>query len=99
MIGVTGGAILFSFNVFLACLLGIGISGLTCLVLRRSWGIKAALVDAVLAAVVAVASAYVISAIESARGIWESDVALILAIAGASVLVRHLISVARRSAN
>jgi phage baseplate assembly protein W len=66
------------------------------LVLRRSWGLKEALIDAVIAAVVA---AYVVSAIESARGVWESRVALILAIAVASVVVRHLIRLALRSAN
>jgi phage baseplate assembly protein W len=96
MIGTAGATILFSINVLFASVLGTGAGGLTCLVLRRSWGLKEALIDAVIAAVVA---AYVVSAIESARGVWESRVALILAIAVASVVVRHLIRLALRSAN
>ena len=62
-------------------------------------GFKDALVDAVLAAVVAVVAAYLVSAIENARGVWESRVALILAIAAASVVIRHLMRLALRSTN
>lgn len=99
MIGTTGASVLFLINVIFAGVLGIGAGGLTCLVLRRSWGVKDALIDALLAAVVAVTAAYLISAIETARGVWESRVALILAIAVGSVVVRHLIRLALRSAN
>jgi hypothetical protein len=99
MIGTAGATILFSINVLFASLLGIGAGGLICLMLRRPWGLKEALIDAALASVVAVAAAYVVSAIESARGVWESRVALILAIAVTSVVVRHLIRLALRSAN
>ena len=99
MIGTTGATVLFSINVLFASVLGIGAGWLTCMALRRSWGLKEALIDAVLAAVVAVVAAYVVAAIESARGVWESRVALILAIAVASVVVRHLIRLTLRSAN
>jgi hypothetical protein len=99
MIGTTGATVLFLINVLFAGVLGIGAGGLTCLVRRRSWGLKAALIDAVLAAVVAVVAAYVIAAIESARGVWESRIVLILTIAVASVVVRHLIRPRLRSAN
>jgi hypothetical protein len=68
-------------------------------VLRRPWGLKAAVIDAVFAAIVGVIAAYVVSAIEIARGVWESRVALILAIAVASVVIRHLVRLALRSAN
>jgi hypothetical protein len=98
MIGTTGATVLFSINVLFAALLGIGAGGLTCLALRQSWGLKEALIDAVLAAVVAVVAAYVVAAIESARGVWESRVLLILAIAVASVVVRKLIRLKLRSA-
>lgn len=96
MIGTTGASVLFSLNVLFAGVLGIGAGGLTCLVLRRSWGLKEALIDAVLAAVVAVVAAYVVAAIESARGVWESRIVLILAIAVTSVVVRHLIRLTLR---
>lgn len=99
MIGTTGATVLFLINVLVACVLGLGAGGLMCLALRRSWGLKEALIDAVLAAVVAVTAAYLIAAIESARGVWESRVALILSIAVASVVVRHLIRLKLRRAN
>jgi hypothetical protein len=98
MIDTTGATVLFLINVLLASVLGIGAGGLTCLAIRRSWGLKEALIDAVLAAVVAVAAAYVVAAIESAGGVWESRVALILAIAVASVVIRNLIRLGLRSA-
>lgn len=98
MIGTTGATVLFSINVLLAGVLGIGAGRLACLALRRHWGLKEALIDVVLAAVVAAAAAYVVAAIESARGVWESSVALILAIAVAGVVVRHLFRLTPRSA-
>jgi hypothetical protein len=97
MIGATGATVLFLINVLFASVLGICAGGLLCLVLRRHWGLKGALIDAALAAVVAVVAAYVVAAIESARGVWESRVTLILAIAVASVVLRHLIGRALRS--
>jgi hypothetical protein len=48
------------------------------------------MIDAALAAVVAVIAAYVVSEIEIARGVWESRVTLILAIAIGSVVARHV---------
>lgn len=98
MIGTTGATVLFSINVLFASVLGIAAGRLTCLTLRRSWDLKEAIIDAVLAAVVAVVAAYSVAAIESARGVWESRVALILAVAVASVVVRHVIRLALRSA-
>jgi len=97
MIGTSGATILLLVNVIFAGVLGIGAGGLTCLVLRRPWSLKAALLDAVLAVVVAVIAAYAVSAIDNARGVLESRVGLVLAIAAASVVVRHLMRLALRS--
>lgn len=94
MIGTTGATLLFIADIVFATLLGIGAGGLTCLVLRRPWGLKAALIDAVLAAVVTVIAAYVVSAIDNARGVWESRVTLVLSIAAGSVVLRHLLRLA-----
>jgi len=99
MIGTKGAIVLFSINVLFASVLGIAAGGLTCLALRRSWHLKDAIIDAVLAAVVAVVAAIAVAAIEGARGVWESRVTLILAIAVASVVVRRLIRPTSRSAN
>lgn len=94
MIGTTGATVLFVINVLFASVLGIGAGGLTCLVLRRPWGIKNVLIDAPLAAAVAVGAVYVIAAIETARDVWESRVTLILIIAVASVVARYLLRLA-----
>jgi hypothetical protein len=91
MIGTSGATVLFVVNVLFASVLGVGAGGFTCFVLRRPWGLKAALIDAVLAAVVAIIAAYVVSAIEIRRGVWESRVTLVLVIAPASVALRHVV--------
>jgi hypothetical protein len=97
MIGTTIAAVLFSINVLFAALLGIAAGGLASFALRRSWGIKEVLIDALLAAVVSVLAAYLVAAVESARGVWESHVALILIIAVAGVIVRQFIRPGLRS--
>ncbi len=91
MIGIGGATVLFLVNIIFASVLGIAAGGLTCLALRRPWALKAAIIDAVLAVVVGVIAAYVVAAVESARGVWESRVTLILVIAVGSVVLRHLI--------
>ena len=97
MIGTSGATVLFVVNVLFASVLGVGAGGFTCFVLRRPWGLKAAVIDAVLAAVVAVVAAYVVSAIEIRRGVWESRVTLVLVIAPASVVLRHVVWLLFRS--
>ena len=91
MIGTTAAGVLFVVNVLFASVLGVGTGGPTCLMLRLSWNLKAAVVDAVLGALVALLAAYVISAIEIARGVWESRVTLMLAVAVACVFGRHIL--------
>ena len=98
MIPEKSAVLLFLINVLFAGALGVGAGGLTCLILRQPWGMKAALVDAALAAVVAVIAAYIISAIEASRGFLDDGTALIFAIAAASIVVRHLIRLAELSA-
>lgn len=89
MIGTRGAAVLMLVNFILASALGVGAGGLTCVAFRRAWGLKTALIDAVLAAVVAVVAVYVVSAIDNARGALQSRVGLVLVIATGVVVVRH----------
>lgn len=96
MVGTTGGAVLLIVNIIFAGVLGIGVGGITCLVLRRPWGFKTSLIDAVLAVAVAVIAANVVSAIDNARGVFESRVGLVLAIAAISVVVEHLLRLVLR---
>jgi hypothetical protein len=91
MIGTTGATVLFLVNILLASALGVGAGGLTCLVLHRPWGARAALTDALLAAFAAIVAAYIFALIDSAHHAWTSRVTLILAIATASVVVKHLL--------
>ena len=97
MIGTTGATIVIVFYVLVACVLGIGAGGLTCLVLRRSWNVRRAFIDTVLVVGVTVATAYVVAAIDIPRGVWESRNGLILAIAIGSVVARHFIRFMLRS--
>lgn len=77
-----------------------GIVGfLTCWVGRLPWNLKVAAWDVGLAAVVSIASGFAYSAIAMAHGRMDSGVKWILLTAAASVVVRHLIRLARRSAN
>jgi hypothetical protein len=97
MIGTTGATIVIVFYVLVTCVLGIGAGGLTCLVLRQSWNVRQALIDAVLVVGVTVVTAYVVDAIDIPRGVWESRNGLILAVAVGSVVARHLIRFVFRS--
>lgn len=91
MVGTKGAAVLFAVNILFASILGIGVGGLTCLMLRRHWALKTALIDAGLAGVIAIIAAYVVSAVDAHRGIWESRITLVLAIAVISVIGRHIL--------
>ena len=91
MIGTTGGAALFMVNILLSGALGIGAGGLMCLLLRGPWRLRTAAIDAILAAVAAVVGAFVISAMDNTKGVWESRVSWILAAAVTTVIVRHII--------
>ena len=86
-------------TVLVSCVIG-GIAGfLTCWVCRLPWNMKAAAWDVGLVVVVSIASAYAYSAIAMARGHLDSGVKWILLTAAASVVVRHLIRLALRSAH
>jgi adhesin HecA-like repeat protein len=95
MIGTTGAAVLLVLNIIFAGILGICAGGLTCVVLRRSWSFKAALIDAVTAAGVAIIVAYAVSAIDNARGVLESRTGLVLSAGVVSIVLRHLLAIRR----
>jgi peptidoglycan/LPS O-acetylase OafA/YrhL len=99
MLGVEGAAIIAVFNLLLAGLLGIGVGYLICKIRRQHWGIKVAAIDGLLAIVIAVIVAYVAAAIETALGIWASNVTLAIGIALAVVVVRHFWPQRKRSVN
>jgi hypothetical protein len=91
MLGTTGATVLFVVNVVFAGVLGGCAGGLVCLALRRRWTLRTGLTDAALGAAAALIAAYVVSAIGSAHGVWESRVTLIIAIAVASIVARHIL--------
>jgi hypothetical protein len=100
MIGTIGGAVLVAINILFAATLGIVAGGLACLGFRQSWGLKVALLDGILAAFVAVVTAYVVAMIEASRGVWGSRVViLVLAIALGSAVLRHFLQFALRPAH
>lgn len=91
MIGTNAATLLVIVNFIAAVVLGVVAGGLSCLVLRRSWGLKVATRDAALAAAMAIISVTVITVIDNALGILESRVALVMAVAVGGVIVRHVI--------
>lgn len=83
-----------------AAVLGVVAGGLTCLMLRRHWGIKTTVIDAVVASVTMVVSIYVLSAIYDALGTHStSDLPVALTISTFSVVAKHLVPPALRSSN
>ena len=83
-----------------ATVLGIVAGGLTCLMLRQHWGVKAAAIDAVVASVIMVVSIYVLSAIYDALGSHStSDLPEALTISTFTVVAKHLVPPALRSSS
>jgi len=90
MIGTGTATAILVATVFLASLLGIAAGGLVGMLLRQPWSPKVAATDAVIAVVVMVIALFVVSAVDDARGVFESRVALVLSIGTASSVLRHL---------
>jgi hypothetical protein len=92
----------FVLTVFVLPATGLGVvaGGLTCLMLRQHWGVKAAAIDAVVASGIMVVSMYVLSAIYDALGTHStSDLPVALTISTFSVVAKHLVLPALRSSN
>jgi hypothetical protein len=80
-----------------AGVLGAGVGYLACVAFRRPWTIKNAVVDVVVAVVVTVIAGCAVGVIDRARGILEDRLTLILVIGVGSVVLRHVLSLARGS--
>jgi hypothetical protein len=91
MIGTTGAAVIFIGNVILTGMLGIAAGIFACFVFRQAWRVTDALVDAPLAAIVAIGTAYLFGVIETAKGTWGFGVWTIFCVAAGSVIIRHLL--------
>ena len=80
---------------FPASVLGVVAGGLACLILRQRWGLRAALIDAVLAFVVWDICSYITTDIAMSLGTLQRGAGpgkwLDYTISTASVVVRHLI--------
>lgn len=72
-------------------LIGILVGGVMCFLLRLSWGVKTITLDALIAAVLAVASAFAYSAIAVSRGKLNSGVLWIILTATTGVAIRHIV--------
>ena len=100
MMGTVGGAVLAAINLLLAAVLGIGAGGLASLGFRQAWGVKVALQDGLLAGLVAIVAGYLIGTFEAAHGAWGARVVVwVFAIALSSVVLKHLLRFALRSAH
>jgi hypothetical protein len=82
----------------MASVLGVPVGGLTCLLVRQRWSVKAAVVDAVLASAISLASIFVLSVVyEALESNSTSVLPVALTISTASVAVKHLMPSALRS--
>jgi hypothetical protein len=97
MIGGQSAAVLVIANLALTALLGIGAGGLSCLRLRRPWGLKKGFFDGSLAVVAAVIASFILSAMDSARGVWVSRAGVVLTIGATSVIAKDLVQALSRS--
>lgn len=86
-------------TLIVSCVVGGIVGFLTCWMCRLPWNFKIAAWDVGLVAAVSISSAYAYSAIAMARGHMDSGVKWILLTAAASVVVRHIIRLALRSAH
>ena len=82
---------LWLFYVIYASGYGVAAGGLTCLILRQHWGVKAAALDAVVASVLVFVSMFVRMVIDNSLGISLPGDWLYFTISTAGVGVRHLI--------
>ena len=92
MIGTLGADIVILILLIWIVVAGVVAGGLACLMLRRRWGPKAALLDAALAAGVAIVLFFIAAEVESAVGSYRSLDVPVLLVAVASVVGRHLIA-------
>jgi hypothetical protein len=91
MLGTGGATVLSAVIILFAGLLGIGAGGIASALLRRSWGLKIAAIDAVLAIVVAGIAAYLFTVVEGSFGVYRSVVLPMWAVAVVTVFIRHLL--------
>jgi di/tricarboxylate transporter len=91
MIGEKGASFLVLLIVISISVAGVVAGALTCLVRRRRWGPKTALIDAAIAGVVAIVLFFLATVVEGVIGVYESLPTPVLVVAVVSVVIRHLI--------
>jgi hypothetical protein len=74
--------------------LGVAAGGLLCLVQRKSWGLDTVLFDALLAPISGIALAYAVLELDKYGSAYFSPAGVVLPVAVASVVVRHLVQYA-----
>jgi uncharacterized membrane protein len=97
MLGTTGGAVLVCVNLLAIGVIGMLVGLLATLAMRKRWGGKVALIDLLTAIFAALLAGYSVSAVEAARGVWESRLGLIAILAIAAVLLIHAVRATRQS--
>ncbi|HEX8711490.1 MAG TPA: hypothetical protein VF730_06430 [Terracidiphilus sp.] len=81
-------------DLLIASLLGVVAGALMCLLLRKSWGVGVALLDAVFGPVIAVSIAYAVIELNKYGSIYLSPESVILPVAVGTVALRHLVRLA-----
>jgi hypothetical protein len=97
MIGTIGASAVVLLTIIFAGLLGIGVGGFACLVLRKRWKVGIAVTDAMIAAGISILVAFAVSRVDATRGAWASPLILMDILAVGGVLLRHFLQIRRPS--
>ncbi len=91
MLGTVGASWLLVLSLLAVAVVAVGIGFVASVFLRKPWGAGGALADALIGPFAATAAGYIIYYVEAAPGIWEPQNVLVLLIASAAVILRHLV--------
>lgn len=91
MIPTTLAPVLTLASFLLICTLAALVGFLACVLLRLPWGVSVAATDVILAIIVTIVAGLVAAVIDTAHGVLESRLTLVLLIANAAVAIRHIL--------
>lgn len=97
MVSSSLAVVLALISLIASSLLAVIIGYLSCILLRLSWGWAISVVDVLLAPIVAIACAYAMFKIDSANGVLQSRLGLVLAASAVAIVLRHLCRLMFRS--
>jgi hypothetical protein len=87
---IAGGSISVTYLLFVSAM-GVAAGGVACLLFQKSWGVKVALIDALLAALTTIGVAYAVMELDRYGSAPYSPASFVLPIVICCVVLRHLL--------